>query len=470
MKACLSLRFFGLALALGPAALSANDTTMVPGPDLSAGRMSHSVLVGPQGRVVLLGGHGPGFATLGTADSWQPGAATWTASAMQHPHDSPALARLADGTYLIAGGASSLGIPAYDSIETFDPVTGNFYSGGKKLVRFRAASGSAQLAGGKVLLAGAWWTHNDAYSYGEVHDPNTGTTVATGPLNLARSGPLVLPTADGDAVVVGGFHYTGGHLRPTPERYSLANNSFTKLGDELFADDPGWLLGPTFSTVVAVEDLREADGRHFLLPMTRPKGATTEQGFARFDSQNGSFQRLSTTTPLPDWQTEMFLYNPMIDRAAKRAYIFSYLPGTSPQRAVIRTFDLNTGATVALPGTVEFPANYELSGASLCLLPDGRILVAGGATPGNGNFGARANTFLLTPGSAGPSVALDTYAGVTLTGSVGAAYAVEYSTALAPEEWLPLTTVTLTSPSQLVFDPTPLSGQAKRFYRAKPAN
>ncbi len=470
MKVNLSLRFLGFALALGPAALSANDTTMIPGPDLAGGRMGHSLLVGPQGKVVLFGGHGPGFATLDTADSWQPGAANWTALAMQHPHDSHAFARLADGTYFIAGGSSSLGIPAYDSIETFDPVTGNFYTGGKKLVRFRASSGSAQLAGGKVLLAGAWWTHNDAHTVGELHDPGTGISIATGPLNLARSGPLVLPKADGDAVVVGGFHFTGGNIKPTPELYSLANNSFSKLGDELVPDDPGWLIAPSFSTVIAVEDLREADGRHFFLPMTRTTGSVTEQGFVRFDSQEGSFRRFSTTTPMPDWQSEIVPYNPLIDRAGGKAYLFCYIPGSSPPRGLIRAVDLGSGATVALPGTVEFPAGYELSGASISLLTDGRILVAGGATAGNGNFGARANTFLITPGASGPTVALDTYAGVTVTGSVGAAYVVEYSTALAPEEWLPLTTVTLTGPSQLVFDPTPLSGQAKRFYRAKPTN
>jgi hypothetical protein len=463
----------GLALALLPVALTAADTTMVPGPNLSGGRMSHSALVTPQGKVVLLGGHGPGFASLATADSWQAGAEAWTASSMQSPHDAPAFARLADGTYFIAGGSSSLGIPAYDTIETFDPTTGNFYTGGKTLVRFRAASGSAQLAGGKVLLAGAWWNHNDAHTVGDLHDPATGVSVATGPLSLARSGAVVLPKADGDAVVVGGISPTGSALKATPELYSVANNAFTKLGDELWADDPGWSVGPSFSSVVAVEDLRLADGHRFLLPMTRPVEGKSEQGYVLFDSRSGAFTRLVTTPPLPDSQAESFLYNPMIDRANGVAYVFSYLPGFTPTRALIRTINLTTGATAALPGTIEFPADYEISGASLSLLPDGRILVAGGATPGNGNFGARANTFLITPGTPvtpGPTVTLDTYAGVTVAGNVGTSYLVEYATALAPEVWLPLSSVTLTNTVQLVIDPSPLSGQAKRFYRAKLAN
>jgi hypothetical protein len=301
----------------------------------------------------------------------------------------------------------------------------------------------------------------------------TGVSVATGPLNLARSGAAVLPKADGDAVVGGGITPTGSALKATPELYSVANNTFTKLGDELWADDPGWTVGPSFSSVVAIEDLRLPDGHRFLLPMTRPLEGKTEQGFVLFNADTGAFTRLITTPALPDAQAEVFLYNPMIDRPNGVAYVFAYLPGFTPTRAQIRTIHLTTGATAALSGVVEFPADYEISGASLSLLPDGRILVAGGATPGNGNFGARANTFLITPGTPanpGPTVTLDTYAGVTVAGNVGTSYLVEYATALAPEVWLPLSSVTLTNTTQLVIDPSPLSGQAKRFYRAKRAN
>lgn len=458
---------FGLLLGLVSATALAGDTTMIPGPNLVTGRMNHSAIVTEQGRVVLFGGHGPGFTTLDTAEIWTPGAEAWTSMSMRFPHDAPAFARLADGRYFIAGGSSSLGIPAYNTIEVFDPVAGTFTAGEQSLVRFRAASGSVQLAGGKVLLAGAWWVHNDAHTVGELYDPATGACVATGPLNVARSAPVVLPLANGDAMVVGGVPPTGGGLLAAPERYSATANAFTKVADEIFPDDPGWTVGATFSAVNAVEDQRLPDGRHFLVPIYRSKPGVTEQGFAGFDTETGAFQRVATTPALPDYSAEIFLYNPMLDRARNVAYLFSYVPNSSPTRALIRTLNLTTGATEALPGVVEFPTDYELSNASLTRLPDGRILVAGGATPGRGNFGARANTFLITPGTAGPAVAIDTYAGITVAGSVGTTYAVEYATTLAPETWLPLTTVTLTNATQLVFDPSPLSGQAKRFYRAK---
>lgn len=460
----------GLLLALFPAAALAGETTLVTGPNLMTGRMNHSAIVTAQGKVVLFGGHGPGFTTLDTAEIWTPGEAFWTSVSMRFPHDAPAFARLADGRYFIAGGSSSLGIPRYNTIEVFDPAAGTFTAGEQVLVRFRAASGSVQLTGGKVLLAGAWWVHNEVHTVGELYDPATGVCVATGPLNLARSAPVVLPMTNGDAIVVGGVPPQDGSLLATPERYSAAANMFTKVADEIFPDDPDWRVGATSSAVIAGEDLRMADGRHFIVSIYRTKAGISEQGFALFDTETGAFQRVVTTPTLPDYRTEIFLYNPMLDRARNVAYLFSYLPSSSPpRRALIRTLNLTTGATEALPGIVQFPANYELSAATLTRLPDGRILVAGGATPGTGNFGARANTFLITPGTAGPAVAIDTYAGIAVSGSVGSAYAVEYATALAPETWLPLITVTLTNATQLVFDPNPLSGQAKRFYPAKAA-
>jgi len=469
MKRTFVSHSLGMLLALFPATALAGETTLVAGPNLVTGRMNHSAIVTAQGKVVLFGGHGPGFTTLGTAEMWTPGEAAWTSVSMGFPHDAPAFARLADGRYFIAGGSSSLGIPAYNTIEVFDPAAGTFSAGEQPLVRFRAASGSVQLAGGKVLLAGAWWVHNDAHTVGELYDPATGVCTATGPLNLARSAPVVLPMTNGDAIVVGGVPPTGGGLLATPERYSAAANTFTKVADEIMPDDPGWTVGASFSAVIAGEDLRLADGRHFLVSIYRSKAGVSEQGFARFDAETGTFHRVVTTPALPDYATEIFLYNPMLDRARNVAYLFSYIPNSSPPRALIRTLNLTTGATEALPGIVQFPADYELSAATLTRLSDGRILVAGGATPGTGNFGARANTFLITPGTAGPAVAIDTYAGIAVSGSVGLAYAVEYATALAPETWLPLTTVTLTNATQLVFDPSPLSGQAKRFYRAKAA-
>lgn len=382
------------------------------------------------------------------------------------PHDSPAFAQLGDGRLLLAGGSASLGIPAYDQIELYNPVSGTFAAAGNT-VRFRTASGAAQLTGGKVLMAGAWWTHNDANTVGELYDPATATSTATGPLILPRSAPVVFPTSDGNAVVVGGINPTGSVIPPTPEIYSVADNTFTKIGNELFNDDPGWLYAPGFFGVQAVQDFRLSDGRYLAL-MTRPQTAVTEQALFTFDPTAKTFARFATTPPLPDTGTEVIAFPPQLDMIAKRAYLFSYDPiATQPLRAAIRAVDLATGVTTKLPGVVEFPADFSIAGMTITLLPNGRLLLAGGATPGNGNFGARANSFLITIGSSPPTVALALHAAVTVNGDIGSNYAVEYATALAPNQWQALTTLTLTNASQTVYDPTPIDAAARRFYRAR---
>jgi hypothetical protein len=64
---------------------------------------------------------------------------------------------------------------------------------------------------------------------------------------------------------------------------------------------------------------------------------------------------------------------------------------------------------------------------------------------------------------------LKLYAGMTLAGTVGQRFRVDYTDAvnIATTNWLALTTVTLPFSPYLVIDPTSPS-QSKRFYRAVP--
>ncbi len=64
-----------------------------------------------------------------------------------------------------------------------------------------------------------------------------------------------------------------------------------------------------------------------------------------------------------------------------------------------------------------------------------------------------------------PEISLEMYAGLSIQGVAGMSYRIDYSTALAPGEWLPLTTLTLTNSPQLWIDEQ-APRQVKRFYRA----
>lgn len=87
---------------------------------------------------------------------------------------------------------------------------------------------------------------------------------------------------------------------------------------------------------------------------------------------------------------------------------------------------------------------------------------------GVGKLGGVDHAFLLTTADSAPRLSGRNYFGVTVEGIVGNRYRIEFATALAPEVWTPLTTLTLTNASQLYFDTnSPSSGQ--RLYRAVPA-
>jgi hypothetical protein len=64
------------------------------------------------------------------------------------------------------------------------------------------------------------------------------------------------------------------------------------------------------------------------------------------------------------------------------------------------------------------------------------------------------------------SIAL--YAGITVTGPVGASYTIQYTTNLTTPNWITLGTLTLTSSPMLYLDTTTTANQPQRFYRAVP--
>lgn len=86
---------------------------------------------------------------------------------------------------------------------------------------------------------------------------------------------------------------------------------------------------------------------------------------------------------------------------------------------------------------------------------------------GVGKLGGVDHAFLLSASDPAPRLSGRNYFGVTVEGTVGNRYRVDFVTALAPEVWTPLATLTLTNASQLYFDTnSPSSGQ--RLYRAVP--
>src|SRR6185369_12281103 len=112
-----------------------------------------------------------------------------------------ALAALADGRILIAGG-SGPGGAALDSTDVFDPVSRTVTPGPRMLAR-RTRFSATRLLDGKVLLSGGADGSSDLAS-AEIFDPETNQFSFTAPMRTARSGHLAVVLRDNGRVLIAG--------------------------------------------------------------------------------------------------------------------------------------------------------------------------------------------------------------------------------------------------------------------------
>ncbi len=434
--------------------------TIVAGPLLNEARMGHTLATLPDGRVVLFGGHGTGFKALASAEIWSPSGEAFTTLTMRHSHDWPAFAMLDDGRFLLAGGSADLGIPKYAEAELFDPKTDSFTAVGN-LVRFRSGSGAVALSNGLVLVAGAWWTHNDAHTYGEVFNPATATFSATGALKTRRAYPIVLPTSDNRAIVLGGYGVNGGANIPSTEEFDPATGEFVKHQDELFQEDPGWGI---HQDQRPIEAQKLADGR-FLLLAHRTAGGVTEYTLFTFDPRNKRFERMSVTPNLPSGK-DYALWIPVVDNARGRAHLLAQSATATPTQVSLFSVDLESGAVHQSASPTALEPAYSLGGAAVTLLQDGRVFVTGGTEDGS-NYKPVRRTLFVTPGDAtsGPKLAVEKTGAATMKVSWTApagAFGVETSTNLV--DWAPAPEATSTGDLHSL---AVSAADSARFYRLK---
>jgi hypothetical protein len=426
-----SLVFLSLITAVG--AFLAAQTNLsaagvvgvTAGPDLQNARQGHQVARLPDGKVMVFGGHGPGFVTLSTAEVYDPATGAFSTKYMQFTHDNSMFAKLNDGRYLLAGGTSDWGVPAYATAELYDPQADSFTAVGN-MVRFRSGGSACTLNDGHVLVAGGYWNANDASGYGEVFDPTSGTFTATGPLNLPRAYAVLLPTADGKAVLVGGLnpmdHGSPAPMEATPELFDPSSNTFTKMGDYLAAGETGWRLGDPRKDV---SECRLLDGR-YLLGASRIVSGITENALFTFDPITKAFARFETTSAIstpPGTGWSGLVYS----ATNNEAYVLLQDYRDGGRQYNVATVSLATHK-VLMPATwVVFSQSYGIDACGVSLLNDGRLFVTGGtATPGD-QFAMVPYTQLLTPVSLPLVAEAWTAIEFTFPSALGKTYRIESS-------------------------------------------
>lgn len=133
--------------------------------------------------------------------------------AMNLPRGLPAAARLNDGRYLFTGGADGAGAALADC-EIYDPATDTFTTVAS-MGSVRAGHAAATMPDGRVLVAGGTTNFADlqiaitnVLNTAEVYDPATDTWAAAANIGGRRLVPALTALSTGDMLICGGVEVT----------------------------------------------------------------------------------------------------------------------------------------------------------------------------------------------------------------------------------------------------------------------
>ncbi|HEV8403099.1 MAG TPA: kelch repeat-containing protein [Candidatus Limnocylindrales bacterium] len=173
---------------------------------MSTIRDQHTATLLEDGRVLVLGGGGEGYAPVAFGDLYDPATGTFSKTgSMKVPRWLQVATLLNDGRVLVTGGRSP-NDSVYASAEIFDPAAGRF-SSTDTMDDGRQQHTATLLQDGRVLVAGGYWSNGQNWrvlASTEVYDPSTGKFGPAGSMGTPREGHTATLLDDGRVLIAGG--------------------------------------------------------------------------------------------------------------------------------------------------------------------------------------------------------------------------------------------------------------------------
>ena len=292
---------------------------------------------------------------------YDPASDHWTAATqMLQPRAYPMVARLADGSVLVAGGSHN-GQPL-DTAERYNPSNGTWVAAGRLNVPRTQGNlillqdGRALATGGGIEGAPGWSSTASV----ELFDPTKGVWTIGPPMSVARARHTATLLPGGDVLVTGGattFHGETGLVTASAEIYNPRTNA--------------WRPAAAMSIPRYVHQAAPlADGR-VLVAGGWSATANSDASKASVEIYDPVTNRWAAGGPLVTARAEFVMVRLLDGRLLAVA-------------GVDRAYRLMDSAEIYDPAIGTWQTTGKLAEAKMwpaaAVLSDGRVLVAGGAT------------------------------------------------------------------------------------------